>query len=265
LGYWYRVTISACIIAHNEEDRLPATLAALDWVDEIVVVDCGSTDGTREVAARYTDLLFDRPNLPDLNVNKNYSFSRAGSDWILCLDADEVVPVSLAAEIRRLIDSGPRENGFLLKRKNSWFGRTLMHGGQYPDLQLRLFRRGKGVFPEEHVHERLKVEGEVGTLGEPLGHFPYLSVSQYVRKMDFYTSFEARRRYGRGARFGAGSFLLALALAKVRLLRRYFFKGGFLDGWQGFAAAYLDFLSRMVVELKIRDLGREEETKDERS
>jgi len=259
------VTISACIIAHNEEDRLPATLAALDWVDEIVVVDCGSTDGTREVAAGYTDRLFSRPNLPDLNVNKNYSFSRAASDWILCLDADEVVPVPLADEIRRLIDSEPPESGFFLKRKNTWFGRTLMHGGHFPDLQLRLFRRGKGTFPEEHVHERLRVDGEVATLREPLEHFPYLTVSQYVRKMDFYTSFEARRRYGRGDRFGAGAFLGALAMAKVRLFRRYLFKGGFFDGWQGFAASYLDFLSRVVVELKIRDLEREDETKGERS
>lgn len=261
----YRVTITACIIAHNEEDRLPATLAALDWVDEIVVVDCGSTDGTRETAARYTERLFSRPNLPDLNVNKNYSFSLAVSDWILCLDADEVVPLALADEIRRRIDSDPPESGFFLKRKNTWFGRTLMHGGQFPDLQLRLFRRGRGAFPEEHVHERLQVEGKVGTLREPLEHFPYLTVSQYVKKMDFYTSFEAGRRYRKGDRFGAAAFLGALALAKVRLIRRYVFKGGLLDGWQGFAAAYLDFLSRMVVELKIRDLEREEESAGERN
>jgi hypothetical protein len=75
--------------------------------------------------------------------------------------------------------------------------------------------------------------------------------------MEFYTSFEAAKRYGDGERFGAGSFLRALVLAKFRFFRKYFLKAGFLDGWQGFAAAYLDFLSRMVVQFKIRDLERE--------
>jgi len=265
MGYWYRcarqcrpgrekVTIAACIIAHNEEAELPATLSALEWVDELVVVDCGSSDGTAEIAEKSAARVFTRPNLSNLNVNKNYSFRQATSDWILCLDADEIVSEALAREIRARAVADSTEDGFFLKRKNSWFGRTLMHGGHFPDRQLRLFRRGRGAFPERHVHERLEVQGSVGTLDEPLEHYPYRSVSEYVRKMEFYTSFEAEQRIARGERFSAGGFLLELAGAKFRLLRRYLFRGGFLDGWQGFAAAYLDFLGRMVVQFKMRDL-----------
>lgn len=268
MGYWYRcarrrrpergkVTIAACIIAHNEEADLPATLSALAWVDELVVVDCESSDRTAEIAGKHTRKVFKRPNLSNLNVNKNYSFRQATSDWVLCLDADEIVSEALAREIRARAVPGSSEDGFFLKRKNSWFGRTLMHGGHFPDRQLRLFRRERGKFPERHVHERLQVQGKVGTLEEPLDHYPYRSVSEYVRKMQFYTSFEAERRVARGERFSAGGFLLELAGAKVRLLRRYLFKGGFLDGWQGFAAAYLDFLGRMVVQFKMRDLEGE--------
>jgi glycosyltransferase involved in cell wall biosynthesis len=247
------VTVSACIIAHDEEASLPATLAALDWADEIVVVDCESGDGTAAVARRFTDRLYSRPNLANLNVNKNYAFAQATSEWILCLDADEIVSGELAREIGAVTSGGPAENSFFLVRENNWFGRVLTHGGHFPDRQLRLFRRGRGRFPERHVHERLEVKGSVGTLRTPLGHFPYRTVSQYLRKMDFYTTFEARHLLAGGASFSVGGFLASLARAKMRFFRRYVLKRGFLDGWQGFAAAYLDFLSRMVVQFKLKE------------
>ena len=248
------VTVSACIIAHDEEASLPATLSALDWADEIVVVDCESGDGTAAVARRFTGRLFSRPNLANLNANKNYAFAQAASEWILCLDADEIVPGELAREIQAVTNGAPAENGFFLARENSWFGRVLTHGGHFPDRQLRLFRRGRGKFPERHVHERLDVEGRVGTLRTPLGHFPYRTVSQYLRKMDFYTTFEARHLLAAGGSFTVTGFLMSLVRAKVRFFRRYVLKRGFLDGWQGFAAAYLDFLSRMVVQFKLKEL-----------
>ena len=248
------MSISICIIAHNEEENLPRTLASLAWADEIVLVDCESTDGTAERAREYTDIIFPRPNLADLNVNKNYSFDRAKSDWILCLDADEVVSPSLAREIEGVIGRGGPESGFFIKRENSWFGRVLKHGGHFPDRQLRLFRRGKGRFPERHVHERLNLDGPTALLREALGHMPYRDISQYLAKMDFYTTFEARQLAESGRKFSSGRFVLSLGRAKARFFRRYILKAGFLDGWQGFAAAYLDFLSRMVVEFKLKDL-----------
>jgi len=247
-------SIAACLIAHNEEEGLAGTLEALGWTDEIIVVDCGSTDGTARIARRFTDRIFERPNLSNLNVNKNFAFDQAASEWLLCLDADEVVTPALAKEIGMRTSSGPVENGFFLSRRNNWFGRVLLHGGQFPDRQLRLFRRGRGRFPERHVHERLAVEGKVGALSEPLDHFPYRSLSHYLAKMDFYTSFEAGRLLAGGRRFGAAGLVAALVRGKFRFLRRYFLKAGFLDGWQGFAAASLDLLSLIVVQLKLREM-----------
>jgi glycosyltransferase involved in cell wall biosynthesis len=260
-----QVTVSVCIIAHDEEASLPETLSALDWADEIVVVDCESADGTAAVARRFTDRLFSRPNLANLNANKNYAFAQASSEWILCLDADEIVTGELAREIQSATSGDPAENGFFLTRENSWFGRVLKHGGHFPDRQLRLFRRGRGKFPEQHLHERLDVEGEVGMLPTPLGHFPYRTVGQYLRKMDFYTTFEARHRLAEGGSFTVAGFFLSLARAKMRFFRRYILKRGFLDGWQGFAAAYLDFLSRMVVQFKLRELENDEGVKNRRA
>jgi glycosyltransferase involved in cell wall biosynthesis len=249
------MSLSVCIIAHDEEGNLDRTLSSLGWADEIILVDCGSSDGTAEVARKYTDRIFTRPNLPNLNVNKNFSFEQAASEWILCLDADEVVTEALGREIRGRAAADPPEQGFFLKRRNSWFGRFLMHGGQYPDRQLRFFRRGRGRFPEGHVHERLEVQGAAGTLGEPLDHYPYATVSRYLRKMDFYTTFEAERLHREGRRFTTGGLLLEILAAKWRFFRRYILKAGFLDGWQGFAAASLDFFSRMVVQFKLKGMG----------
>lgn len=267
MGYWYpagfrkklfpgrKMGIAVCIIAHNEEENLERTLSNLGWADEIIVVDCESTDSTGEIARRYTDRVFSRHNDPNLNVNKNFSFDQATSEWILCLDADEMVTGDLAGEIGRTVASGPPENGFFLRRKNTWFGRVLMHGGQFPDRQLRLFRSGSGRFPERHVHERLAVDGRVGTLQTPLEHFPYATVSQYLAKMDFYTTFEASRLLKEGKSFTAAGLFIDMADGAWRFFRRYLLKGGFLDGWQGFAAACLDFLSRIVVRLKLRESG----------
>jgi glycosyltransferase involved in cell wall biosynthesis len=208
------------------------------------------------LARRFTDRLFSRPNLSNLNANKNYAFAQATSEWILCLDADEIVSGVLASEIGAVTGGDPVENAFFLARENNWFGRVLRHGGHFPDRQLRLFRRGRGRFPERHLHERLEVEGSTGTLRTPLGHFPYRTVSQYLRKMDFYTTFEARHLLAEGRSFTVGGFLKSLARAKMRFFRRYVLKRGFLDGWQGFGAAYLDFLSRMVVQFKLKELEK---------
>jgi glycosyltransferase involved in cell wall biosynthesis len=248
------MSVSACVIAHNEAANIERTLRSLAWADEIVVVDCASEDDTAEIARRFTDLVQERDNLSNLNINKNFSFEQAKSDWIICIDADEVVGEKLAAEIMTVTEAPSPVNGYFIPRRNFWFGRPLMHGGHYPDRQLRLFRRGKGRFPEKHVHERLSLEGRPGILSEPMDHYPYPTISTFLAKMDFYTTFEAEQRYGKGARFSAASLIGEVASAKFRFFRRYLFRGGFRDGWQGFAAAYLDFLGRMVIQLKIREM-----------
>lgn len=248
------MSVSACVIAHNEAANLERTLRSLEWADEIVVVDCGSDDGTGDIARRFTGRVFEQPNLSNLNINKNFSFDQAASDWILCIDADEVIGEGLAAEIRAVTAAESSANGYFVARRNFWFGRPLMHGGHYPDRQLRLFRRGRGRFPERHVHERLALEGPPGQLREAMDHHPYPTLAHYLAKMEFYTSFEAGLRFEKGRRFSALSLLGEIATGKFRFFRRYLLKGGFRDGWQGFAAAYLDFLGRMVIQLKIREM-----------
>ena len=234
-------SIAFALIGHNEAHNLPRTLESVRWADQIVYVDCGSTDGSLDVARRHTAHVLSRPNLANLNINKNVAIEQAATDWVFLLDADEVIPAALAGEIRRAIAAGPAEQAFRLPRRNFFFGRWVRHGGQYPDHQTRLFRRGKARFPCRHVHERLAVDGAVGTLREPFDHYTVDTPLTAIRKMNFNSSFNAAELARSGRKPGAGIALqYLLAKPASRFVRRYVFKGGFLDGWPGLVVAALD-------------------------
>jgi glycosyltransferase involved in cell wall biosynthesis len=234
-------SIAFTLIGHNEARNLPRTLDSVRWADQIVYVDCGSTDGSAEVARRYTQHVLARPNLANLNINKNAAIDEATADWVFLLDADEVIPAALAEELRRVGAAGPRENAFRLARRNFFFGRWVRHGGQYPDHQTRLFRRGTARFPCRHVHERLAVDGAVGTLREAFDHYTVDTPLTAIRKMNFNSSFNGAELARSGQKPGPGiavQYLLTKPLS--RFVRRYVLKGGFLDGWPGLVVAALD-------------------------
>jgi glycosyltransferase involved in cell wall biosynthesis len=234
-------TVAISIIGHNNGHQLARCLESVRWADEIVYVDCESADGSLEIARRYTSKVFSRPNDTNLNVNKSYGFEQATAGWIFYLDPDEVIPAALAEEIRATVAADPAPNAYKLPRRNHYFGRWLRHGGKYPDSQVRLFRRGKARFACRHVHEKLEVDGATGRLREAMWHYPCDSVHEAIRKMDFYSTFNAEQMARDGVRPGAAAAWSYLAAKPLdRFLRRYLLKGGFLDGWAGFIVASID-------------------------
>lgn len=253
-------TIAFTLIGHNEAHNLPRTLESVRWADELVYVDCDSSDGSAEVARRYTNKVFHRPNLINLNINKQFAIDQAATDWVFYLDADEVIPPELAAEIRAVIAGDPPENAFKLPRRNHFFGRWVRYGGQYPDTQLRLFRRGTARFPCRHVHERIQVQGAVGTLRQAMDHYTCETVPVALRKMDFNSTFNAQQMARAGLRPTAGlalRFLVAKPLS--RFLRRYLLKGGFRDGWPGLVVAGIDSVDFAFRLFKFWDYTRHPE------
>ncbi|NLI79376.1 MAG: glycosyltransferase family 2 protein [Candidatus Riflebacteria bacterium] len=234
-------TIGFSLIAHNEERQIAEALRSVAWADQTVVIDCDSTDRTGAIVREFPHVtLFRRPNNPNLNVNKTFGIDQLTTDWIFYLDPDERIPDALADELRRTLPDTPHA-AFRLPRRNFFFGRWLAHGGQYPDLQVRLFRRGQARFPNRHVHESLEVDGSVGRLTEPFDHHPYPTLDDYLRKMNFYTGFQADFWRQEGRRPGwldAARFLALRPLS--RFLRRYLLKGGCRDGWPGYVAALGD-------------------------
>jgi glycosyltransferase involved in cell wall biosynthesis len=250
--------ISITIIGHNEEYHLRELLPKIAWADEIVYVDCESKDSSLALAKEYGCRTFSRPNNPNLNVNKSFAIEQATGDWIFYLDPDERISNSLRDEILSLIHAAPEEVAFQLGRRNHYFGKWLRHGSRYPDTQLRLFKRGFARFPNDHVHEKLIVNGGIGKLENDMLHYPFLTVSQFFVKFDFYTTFEANYLYQKGVRVrGLNHLRYLFALPLSRFVRRYLFKLGFLDGLAGLFACLFDGIKFVVTYVKLAEICRE--------
>ena len=243
-------TIAFTMIGHNEAQLLPRAMESVAWADELIYVDCGSNDNSSEVAGKYTDKVFSQPNNPNLNINKTYGIQQATTEWVFYLDPDEVISPELAAEIKAVIQAHPEENAFFLPRRNHFFGRWLRYGGQYPDTQLRLFRRGKASFACKDVHEMLDVDGKTGRLREAMDHFTSDTVMDSLKKLEFYSTFHGHkmaRELGPPTVGLAMKFIIKKPAA--RFISRYLFKGGFLDGWHGFlqvCISCIDFQYRFL-------------------
>ena len=176
----------------------------------------------------------------DANINRTYAFEQVTGDWIFYVDPDERFSRDIIDELREQISADPSLRGFKLPRKNYFFGVWLKHGGQYPDHQIRIFKKGHGVFNNRHVHERLHVEGKMGTLKAAMEHYPYLTISQFIKKFDFYSTFEAKYLLEANTDVNFSNSMKFLFLKPLnRFFRRYVVKGGFRDGIPGYFAACL--------------------------
>ena len=255
------MNLSITIIGHNEIEHLRELLPQLKWADEIVYVDCESNDGSLEVVREAGCRVYSRPNNTNLNVNKSYAMEQANGDWVFYVDPDERIPEILVSEIEKVIQD-TTNSAFKLNRRNHYFGNWLRHGSQYPDTQLRLFRKDSAHFPNRHVHEKLVVEGSIGKLNNDMLHFPYLNISQFLSKFDFYTRVEAGYLRDSGVRITAGNSLRFLVLKPFsRFFRRYFLKGGFRDGLPGLFCAIFDALNFVVRYFKLWELTQNPGTK----
>ena len=227
--------ISASIITLNEERNLPRALASLaDVADEVVVVDGGSTDGTRRTAER-AGARFIAHTWEGYAAQKTFSAAQARHDWVLSLDADEALSPELAAELQQLKREGPNDAaGFTMPRLAQFRGRWIRHSGWYPDRKLRLYDRNRGRWVGDYVHESVAVDGPVATLDGPLHHFTCQSLSGHVRTMDRYTTLAARQAREEGEGW---AFLKLMLLPAWKFLETYLFRQGFRDGPQGLAIA----------------------------
>jgi glycosyltransferase involved in cell wall biosynthesis len=224
------LSLSVVVITLNEEANLARTLASVDWADEIVVVDSGSTDRTREVAESFHAKFYVEP-WKGFAAQKNSALAKATSDWVLSLDADEEVDPGLAEEIRSVLAANPSVTGFWVPRKNFFLGRWIKHGGFYPDPKLRLLRRGAGQFEDRPVHEDIRLDGATARLQNHLLHHAYPTLDSYIEHMNRYSSLGAEMVAAKGAR--GFSFLDIVVRPKLTFLYNYFLRLGFLDGREG--------------------------------
>ena len=224
--------LSAIVITRNEAANIGACLDALSFCDERIVVDCGSTDGTVEIA-RKKGARVEVHEWHGFGPQKNFALALATGTWVLSIDADERVTRELAAEIDRAI-AYTLADGFELPRLSSFCGRDMRHSGWYPDYVLRLFRRDKARFDDAVVHERVICEGSLLRLNEPLIHHPVQKLEDALARMDRYSTASAQALVASGKRV---SFLAGIGHGLYAFLRTYVLKLGFLDGAEGFLLA----------------------------
>lgn len=257
--------ISVVISAHNEERNIKACLASVAaWADEIIVVDNSSTDKTEEIARKFTKHILKQENDPgNIDLQKNFGFSKSTSTWILSLDADERVPVELAEEIKSKIKdqrSKVEVNGFWIPRKNIIFGKWIKSDMWWPDYQLRLFKKGKGKYGKNSVHTALTVDGETGKFKNFLLHDNYSTVSQYILKLNAYTDIEAANLASDGYAF---NWLDAIRFPVDDFLKTFFLQKGYSDGLHGLVLSMLQAFYMEVVFAKLWEKRKFEEIEGE--
>ncbi|MFT4113284.1 glycosyltransferase family 2 protein [Silvibacterium sp.] len=227
-------TLSIAMIARNEEKNLPRTLSSVRWADEIVIVDSGSVDRTPEIAREFGARHSFNRDFRGHPEQKTIAIGKCTKDWILLLDADEVVSPELAKEIQETIQN-PQYEAYWVPRLNLFMDRWIRHGGFYPDHKLRLFRRGSAVM-ETGVgpHGTPQFEGPKGTLKADLIHYAYPDFELYLSHMNDYSSENIYALVKRGKGKSLGAFLwLGVLNPVMTFVKNYFFRLGFLDGTQG--------------------------------
>jgi len=220
--------ISVTIIALNEEANIRECLESVKWADEILVSDSGSADRTADICSEFGAKVFHDEWL-GFGRQKNLVGDRATGDWILNIDADERVTPGLKDEILKAVGSGSRA-GYFIPRKNYFGEKWIRHCGWWPDHNLRLYKKGLGRFIDRYVHERVEVNGPVAKLENPLVHKTYKDVSDYLRRMERYSTLAAQEMQNQGRNAGIIDILLRppFTFFKMYILRR-----GFLDGTAG--------------------------------
>ncbi len=243
--------ISACVTAGNEEDKIAACLASLEWCDEIVVVDSFSRDKTFEISKQYTPHVYQHA-WEGYIAQKNYIRSLARFPWILFVDADEVVSQELRAEIEAEFSRDPGETvGYRFPRMVFYLGKWIRHGAWYPDIKLRLFRKDRGHSEGQEPHDRVVVDGPVKTLTAPLYHFTYDDLADHILTLNRFSSISAKEKFARGDKFRWSDLFFR---PPFRFLKSYVMKLGFLDGRQGFIIALMSAFGVFVKYAKLMEL-----------
>ncbi len=227
--------LSVIIITKNEAANIHACLESVAWADEIIVVDSGSSDATVEIC-RELGAQVHVHDWPGFGTQKNRALSYATHEWVFSIDADERVTAELQAQLIKAMGDDSKD-GFYVPRLSQFCGRFIRYSGWYPDYVLRLFKRTKGRFSDDMVHERVILEGTEGRLSSPLLHYSYLNKADVQRKTEQYASAGAMQMFENGK---VASFADAPVRAGWAFVRTYCLRLGFLDGIAGFNIARMN-------------------------
>lgn len=244
-----RPPLTVLIPTLNEEENIGECLESVKWADEILVVDSGSADRTREIAAEYTSRILAHEYVNSA-AQKNWAIPQAAHPWVLIVDSDERVTPELRDEILDLLRRGPECAGYHIRRVNHFMGQPVRHVWKN-DKCLRLFLRDKGRYQDRQVHADIDLKGPAGWLKHPLLHHTCRSFEKYLLKHDRYTTWAARDRAKRTPQVRWHHLTVRPAF---RFFKQYVFKRGFLDGRAGLIICGLSAFSVFMKYAKLWEL-----------
>ncbi|HVU27953.1 MAG TPA: glycosyltransferase family 2 protein [Verrucomicrobiae bacterium] len=249
-----RLPVSVCMIAANEAQRIRRALESVaGWTSEIIVVlNDDVADGTDKIAESFGAKIFREPWKGHV-AQKNSAAQKAAQEWILGLDADEVVTPELRAEIQSLFAEPQKLKNFAafsFPRCTFYCGRWIRHGDWYPDRKIRLWRRGQAHWGGIDPHDTVIVDGKVGGLKSDLQHYSMENLNHHVRKIMSYSDMFAQQRAEHGRKISAFTLWFR---PWFRFMRGYFLRFGFLDGWQGYTIARMTAFENFLRYTKLRE------------
>lgn len=238
------------IAARDEAANIEECVSSVSWAREVIVVENDSSDDTVELAQRAGATVMSH-EFTTIGAQRNVAISRATSDWILVVDADERGSPALGDEIRRVVAAPDGREAFRVPRRNFFLGREVKHGGWASDRPIRLFRSALR-YNASRVHEHVEVKGEIGELSESLRHSTYTSLDDYFEKLDRYSTWWAEDRYERGRRAGPLSVVFR---PPARFVGMYVLRGGWMDGAAGAVLCSLAAASVMAKYARLWELS----------
>ena len=243
-----KAALAVIILTYNEENNIEACIKSAEFADEILVVDCGSSDRTCELAVLLGAKVLTQPmGTGGFAGQRNFALDNTMAQWVLYLDADERILPELAAEVKEVVEKN-EPCGYKIKRLNIMFGKQMQHGGHRPDYVTRLYPR-TAVSWDGVVHESPQLSVPVKKMKYAMQHYTYTDWNKYFTKFNQYTSLMADKMRSRGKKAG----LLDLTLRPVyAFFRFYILQAGFLDGTFGFVFAVLHAYYTFVKYLKLK-------------
>ena len=247
--------VTVLTLVPNAGDRLPRCLESVAWADDLFcVVDPKTTDGSEEVARRYTEHVIVHEYV-NAAGQRNWALPQIGSEWCLVLDADEWVSEALAARIQEIIATPGGPDGYLIRRQSDFLGKRIHYCGWQRDYNLRLFRTQKGKYLERRVHSKVVVDGETGRIEAPMYHDTYRNFEEYFATFQRFTSWGAEDAFDAGKRAGP----LDLTVRPVlKFFKMYLLRQGFRDGRHGLVLSGLGAFSVFIKYAKLWNIVREE-------
>ena len=242
--------VSVTIITLDEADHISAAIDSAAWADEVIVVDCGSTDGTVDLA-RAKEVRVEHRDWSGWIDQKNFAASLAAHDWIFSLDADERITPALAQEVRAHLVTEPPHRGYRVPRVTFHLGRWVRTTDFYPDFQTRLYDRRAARWRGKYVHESVGVDGPVGQLRQELQHYSYRDLRDHLDRINAYTTMAARQMHESGRR---ASIVDLVVHPPAAFLRNYVLRRGFLDGGVGLTLSAVNAYSVFLKFAKLWEI-----------